>query len=280
MVRILLSLFLFTVSAHAEILFEGYSKVFINDEHKGFTVIRYEFDQKMQHFKSTYLLKLANVTESVKAVADESLKPISYEYTSASGNEQKIINAKFAGGKVNATVKTGKKIEKINKDLPPGTFISTFLVYVMLKSKDGLKSDTHYEYQAIAEEEAKVYKGKALVGKTEIFKGISSYKILNTFNQQKFLSYVNGKGEILGTESLDHGINVRTELVAEPKEAIASFLKNTTVLKILFGDIPKGENNTVFLNQKASKDQLVPSKTEGVPQGSGIMIKPGVENGN
>jgi hypothetical protein len=51
----------------------------------------------------------------------------------------------------------------------------------MLKSPQGLKPDTKYDYQAIAEEDAAVVKGMAFVKTPEDFNGLKALKVLNEF---------------------------------------------------------------------------------------------------
>ncbi len=276
---LILSLLTFVpLGAHADILFEGYSKILSGDQHIGYVVSRYEFDSKKKQFISTYFLKTGKgpgeVTESLKAVADSELAPISYEYTTLAGKESKTIDAKFKGGGLSAVVKSGGKVQRIEKKIPKGTFLSTFLVYLMLKSKEGLRSETNYEYQAIAEEDAAIYKGQALVGKEEVFNGFKSFKILNTFKDIKFLSYVNDRGEILGTNAMGQGIT--TELVANPADATTGQSYSANILKTLFGSVPSGQANVASRAQKLKERESqapTPSKQMGVPPGQGIIIK-------
>ncbi|MNJ91195.1 hypothetical protein D3C87_88420 [compost metagenome] len=280
MVRIILlvSLLFGALNAHADTLFEGYSKIVSGDKHIGYIITRYEFDNKKKQFISTYFLKTtgggADITESLKAYADPELAPISYEYTTVVGKDTKTIDAKFKNGNMSAVIKSGKQVNRIEKKIPKGTFLSTFLVYLMLKSKEGLKSETKYEYQAIAEEEASIQKGQALVGKEEKFNGYKAFKILNTFKDTKFLSYVNERGEVLGTNAMGQGIS--TELVANPNDATAGIPVSTTLLKAIFGSVPAGLTNIVSEDSKAKSDVKVPatpSKQMGVPQGQGILLK-------
>lgn len=260
MVYAILISFLLTFSqlAKADVLFEGYSKILSADQHIGYVVTRYEFDQKKKQFISTYFLKTgkgaSEVSESLHAIADSELSPISYEYTTMANKETKTIDAQFKAGTMTAIVKSGGKVQKIDKKIPKGTFLSTFLIYLMLKSQEGLQSETKYEYQAIAEEDAAIYKGQALVGKEEIFNGYKAFKILNTFKDMKFLSYVNSQGEVLGTNATGQGI--KTELVASPAEATFGQVQSNSVLKTLFGTIPAGEKNLVA--QQSSKNTKNP----------------------
>jgi hypothetical protein len=280
MVRFILILSLLTtaMTAKADVLFEGYYKISAAEKHVGYVISRYEFDNKKKQFIATYLLKTSgggmDVTESLKAYADSELGPISYEYTTVAGAESKTVDAKFKNGTMTASITEGKKVNRIEKKVPKGTFLSAFLTYLMLKSKEGLKSETKYEYQAIAEEEASIQKGQALVGKEETFNGFKAFKILNTFKDSKFLSYVNERGEVLGINAMGQGVS--TELVATPALATAGLPVSQTIVKALFGNIPAGMENIVSHAEKVKgemKNQPAPSKQQGVPQGQGIILK-------
>lgn len=252
-------LFLSGANAFADVLFEGYSKVTSEQKHIGFTISRYEFDSKKNLFISTYFTKIGvgqnEVTESLKAISDSELNPISYEYTQVAGSNTKTIDAKFTGLKLSGIVSENGKSKKIAANIEKGTFLSTFLVYLMLKSKTGLQSDTTYEYKAIAEEDGDIVSGKAIVGKLETFSGVSTYKVLNTFKDVSFVSFVNERGEVLGTQADSHGIH--TQLVAKPSEATQGFKINESIMKNLFGETPKGLNNVL---SKRSSESLKPSE--------------------
>jgi hypothetical protein len=275
---VLLPLLLIVQHVHADVLFEGYSKILSGDQQIGYVVTRFEFDAKKKQFTSAYFTKTVSngidITESLKAYADSELTPISYEYTSVTGKETKTIDAKFKKDMMIATVNNGGKIQKIDKKIPKGTFLSSFLVYLMLKSKEGLKSDTKYEYQAIAEEDGMITKGQALVGKEETFNGHKAFKILNTFKDMKFLSYVNDRGEALGTVAL--GQNISTELVASAAEATKGFSASPTLMKAIFGVVPEGKDNVIARSAKLQENQnkAPVGKQYGVPAGQGIMVKP------
>jgi len=287
----------------AEVLFEGYSKVIAGGMHVGFFISRYEFNSKKKEFVATTFLKTnelgGNITESLKAIAKEDLSPISYSYTTLIGNSPKTIDAKFVGGKMNASIKDGDKISKVNRDLPKGTFLSSFLAYVMLKSPKGMSPDTKYEYQAIAEEDAMLQKGIAYIKSVEDAGGIKAYRILNEFKGQKFISLVTEKGEVLSTKSPVQSI--ATELVPQSSLATASFQLPAALLKQLFGEIPLGVKNEISKKYQAggkgSPSTTVPpavpttteeeglsaapnkfapkGKQQGIPQGKGLMLKGG-----
>lgn len=273
-----------TVDSSEDILFEGYSKITSGKVPVGYVVTRYEFRSKETKFYCTYFLKTgqlgSDVSESLKAVADVDLKPISYSYTSIAGQDTKTIDAKFSGQRMTASVKTGKtngtiKTVTVIKDLPKGTFLSSFLIYLMLKSKTGLQTDSKYQYEAIAEEDAALVKGEAIVANVEKYNGFQAFKVFNRFKDARFTSYVTDRGEVLAAQSPSTGIG--TELVSKPSEAIGNFPMNAKILQSLFGDVPIGNINAV--SKKAVLDDMPPPpapknpKQEGVPQGQGIQIK-------
>ncbi len=252
-----ISIFIFSTflnRAHADVLFEGYSKVISGGVHVGFVVTRYEFDPKKKQFLFTYLMKTnelaGNMLESIKAVSKQDMSPVAYSYTTLTGNQTKTIDAKFDGDKISATVKEGAKISKINKALPKGTFLSYFLVYEMLKNPKGITPNTKYEYQAIAEEDGSVVKGMAFVKDLEDYNGVKAYKVLNDFKDTKFVSYVTEKGEVLGAKSPVQ--SVQTELVPESSMATGNFQVPTALIKTLFGDVPVGNKNVLSAKAAAA----------------------------
>lgn len=268
-------------AVRAEVLFEGYSKILSGGIHVGYTIARYEYDSKKKQFLATTFLKTnefgGNLTESLKAVSTDDMKPVSYQYTTLIGNQVKTIDAKFQNGKILATIQDGTKTEKINKEMPKGAFLSSFLAYVMLRSPKGLSPDTKYDFQAVAEEDAAIYKGIAFVKNPEDHNGIKVLRVLNEFKGTKFISLVTERGEILSTKSPVQGIG--TELVAKPSEATAAFPVPATTLKSLFGEVPTGQVNEISKraqsqpSQPASTSPPAPTKQQGIPAGKGIQIK-------
>ncbi|MFP5520558.1 MAG: hypothetical protein ACLGGX_11685 [Bdellovibrionia bacterium] len=222
------------------ILFEGYHKVYLQDKHIGFTVSRYEFDAKTQKFKSTYFLKThgtgADITESLKALSNKDLSPVSYEYTSLVGKDSKVIDAKMQKESLVATLRENGKAKTIRTQVPKGSFLSSFLIYLILQNPKGLQAETNYQYQAIAEEDGQLHKGEALFGKEEVKNGFKVFKALNTFKDSKFISYVSPKGEIIGTEII--GAGLKTELSTDLASAAGEIPKSESLLKTLFGTLP------------------------------------------
>ncbi len=284
--RILPLLFtlLVTPFLQAEILFEGYAKVLSGGVHVGYIINRYEFDAKKKKFISTSFLKTndagGGITESLQAFANEELQPQSYSYTSIVSGKARTIDAKIEKGRLLANVRNGPQDSKIVKDLPKGTFLSTFLTYIMLKSPKGLTVDTKYDYSAIAEEDADLVKGMAYVKEYDDWNGIKALKVINEFKSSKFISHVNEKGEVLSTRSPIQGI--ATELVAQPSLATINMQIPTALLKKLFGDVPTGQKNEVSrmahegkLKNSPEAPQKIPGKQEGIPGGKGIHLKGG-----
>lgn len=236
--------------AAANALFEGYSKVLLGGVHIGFTVSRYELDPKKNEFVSTYFLKTntlgGNVTESLKARATTGFKPVSYQYTSIVAGKTKTIDAAFKGDQMTAVVVEDGKTVTVRKTVPKGAFPSTFLGYMMLKGKEGLKPGVRYGYVAIAEEDAAVYPGEANVINAVHHGGIPALKIFVTFKGARFASFVTLKGDVLATNSPTQGL--ATELVAGVQEATAGQSFNPSALSALFGRVPEGKQNALALS--------------------------------
>lgn len=293
----------FAANAKNEILFEGYHKILSGKQHAGYTISRYEHDPVSKKFFVTIFVKLGalagNAMESIKAESDESMVPISYDYTTLVTENNKTITknivAKFSKVKaivkkpgsssknakpedvlrMTATVSENGVPKKIIEDLPKGTFLSYFLVYMMLKSKEGIQTSSKYSYKAIAEEKAQVVDGSATVRTQEDFKGFKTFRVDNKFNDQEFVSFVTDQGHVIGV--VNPAQSIETELMAKPKDAVAEFNLPTTVLKSLFGEVPLGTNNiaSARLQADALKSVTEPpgSKAWGTPAKSGIQSK-------
>jgi hypothetical protein len=263
----------FSSSALAQTLFEGYAKVLVGNVHVGYSIQKYEFDSKKKQFKATTFLKTnevgGNITESLLAVADENLNPISYKFTTLQGKTPKIIDAQFSKGRMNATVTDGGKKSTIKLDVPQGAFLSSFLGYMMLRSPTGLKADTRFEFQAIAEEDGSLEKGVATISTREDFFGIPAFKVMNDFKNVKFISHVSEKGEVFATRV--PALSIVTELTATAEEATKGLAVPTAVIKNLFGEVPRGTVNA--LSERSRNP--VPGKTQGIPGGQGMQLKGG-----
>jgi hypothetical protein len=288
-------------TANADVLFEGYSKVMLAGVHVGFVVQKYEFDSQKKEFATTYYLRTnaagGNLTESLKARASASLAPISYQYTTLVGDQAKTIDATMKGETLTVVTKEGSSAKTTSKKIPKGSFFASFLAYVMLQGPEGVKTGAKYGYQAIAEEDGALYTGEAYVNGEETIRGVSAFKVLNTFKGSRFISFVTHKGEVVETRSPVQ--QIETQLVSGMPEASAGLSVNTSNLSLLFGGIPKGSENVVARKGAAPSTGPSPSaatgtageakkkmldaapaptgegpKKDGVAGGQGIVIKP------
>ncbi|MCB0362229.1 MAG: hypothetical protein KDD35_05890 [Bdellovibrionales bacterium] len=255
------ALFIFALSfslpswARPETMFEGYFKIVSGKEKIGYFIQKYEFDAKTKQFISTYFIQTndlgGNTSESLKAFADDKFQPISYQYTLKTPKMTKTIDSKFKGMIMNSViVENGKSSQSISRKLPKGSFLSTFLGYLILQK--GYSKGKKFNYSGVAEEEAESYDGMALIKEEQMFVGKKVFRIENTFKGIKFISFVTDKGEVLGTQSPLQ--KIATELVANANEATRDFTLPTETLKLLFGNIPLGKQNIMA--------QSVDSKTK------------------
>jgi hypothetical protein len=312
--HLLLALIFVSSNAKAALLSESYSKVLLGGTHVGYTIQRYEFDQKKKEFIVTYFVKTGptggNLTESLKARSSSSLKPIAYQYTQLVGEKVKMLDATIANDTLSITVvENGQKKVLAPRKIPKDAFLASFLGYVMLQGKEGIKTGVRYSYQAIAEEDGQIYKGDAYIAAEEAVAGVPSYKVLNTFMNTNFIYWITPKGEFIASRSPVQQIS--TEVVPTIQEAVAGLSLNSATLTQLFGSVPKGEENAVAkLHQGAplgapaaastltpgaasptesprptkqqildgtatEKSNAVPGKKSGVPAGSGLQLKGG-----
>lgn len=237
-------------------LFDGYYRLTLNNKPLGYMVLVYEYDDKKKTFHATSFLKTnqlgGNIQESTKAASNNKFEPISYSYTALTGSSPKTIDASFKG-EVMKIIKTDGKIKKEETyKIPKGTFLSSFLGYLMLQK--GISLDKKFAYKAIAEEDGETYDGEAWIKEKMDHLGQSAFRILNKYKGNQFVSFMNDKGEVLGTKIPDQ--NIESQLMNSPAEATKDFLVPNQTLKLLFGKVPLGKKNSLqkIENKKNEKE--------------------------
>jgi hypothetical protein len=255
-------LFLSVASAQAEVLFEGYSKIIASGTPVGYIIQRFDFDSKKQEFSSIYLLHTKEVTESLKARATASLKPVAYQYTSLVAGKAKTIDATFTADEMTATIREGTGAPSVSKKkIPKEAFLGMFLNYIMLQGKEGIKPGVSYGYKAIAEEDATVNAGEANIVKEEVVNGISTFRVLNTFKGAHYVFNITTKGETIATESPVQRLS--TEVVASLHEAVGGMSFNSNSVKALFGSVPKGLENAIARKASSAPVVTIPAASSG-----------------
>lgn len=286
---------LFTLPLQAEVLFEGYARIFYGNKPAGYTVSRQEIDTEKNLFISTSYLKLKRgleTSESLKAVSDRDLNPISYSFMQVAQGKVKSIDAQFKQQKMLLKITENGKTHKIEKKISKNAFLSAFLIYKILKSKEGLQEQSRYIYEAVIEEEGKVHPGQLIVLKPQLVNGFEAFKVRNLIDMEtessadkpisnvakpeakytEFVSYINSQGHLLEMDVTD--LDMRVDLVATQKEATADFNFDEGNMKLLFGDVPLGQVNVkaqaLLLKEGIKK---IPGKKQGVDPGKGMLIK-------
>ena len=249
-----LSTLLFAVSTLAAPLFEGYYKVSQMDQHIGFIIVRHSVDAKTSQYQIQTYLRLGkrgfDMTETVNTTSDSSLKPLKYSYTGMDKNKSKIIDLELAiDKKTKAEALTGFGVEAKNKltlsiPIEKGVFFSSALYPMMLRSPSGIKTDTNFEFSAVAEETAQVHTGSAKIEKNMVTLGNQQvFKAKNSFAGSNYDTFINPTGEILSTNDSTSGI--KTELVRNKEEAIQDIKVNKKTIEKIFGAFPEGKINSL-----------------------------------
>lgn len=238
-----------SVTSQAEVLFEGYYKVTQFDKHIGFIVLRNEVDAKAKQYKTTSFLKLSkngfNMTESLQTKSDLSLTPISYTYLSTTANETKTIDAEFSKDKATFVINENGKKKTLSKKMSKDVFLSNALYYMMLNSKTGIKTNTHFNFEAIAEETAEPMKGTADVDKKLVTEGkLQLLKVTNKFAGSEYENLLTDRGEVYSAYTPATGI--KTLLVKNTAEATEGVKLSSGVLEKIFGEVPAGKINPLY----------------------------------
>jgi hypothetical protein len=268
-----------TILAESKILFEGYYIIKLQDVHVGYYIQRYELETKKKQFISTYFLRTnqqgGNISESLKAYSTEKLNPIKYQYTSLQDKTAKTIDAnlrKNKKGQEILQIKTNEngKLRVSEQKLESGTFLSTFLIYLLLQGEKGIQPGVKYQFKSIAEEDGKVFPGEVYIESEEKKLGLDTFKILYTFKKTQFVNFINKQGESI--LSISPALGISAELVAKPEQATKNMVFNDKSIALLFGNVPKGNTNQLSKNEilpenptqlKAKDDSLSkPTKSE------------------
>ncbi|MBC7458819.1 MAG: hypothetical protein H7235_11100 [Bdellovibrionaceae bacterium] len=241
--------FLSGASVSAEILFEGYYKVTQFNKHIGFIVQRNELDPKTKEFKTTSFLKLAkngfDMTESLQASSTAELVPLKYSYIATDGKKTKTIDATVSKNKLKAIIFENGKTKKIDKKVNKDAFLSSALYYMMLKSKVGLKTNSNFDFYAIAEETIDDTKGSSQIDKKLVtVDKLQLLKITNKFAGSEYENLLTDKGEVYS--SYTPATDIRSELVKNPDEAMEGIKIPSGVLEKIFGTVPTGQINPLF----------------------------------
>lgn len=263
----------------ADVMFEGYYRIEHEGKPIGYNIQRYEFDPKTKTFDSISFLRAKfggkTVQESLRARANDKFQPISYQYTSAVDDDRKTIDATFKGEQMKLVIGDGGKTNKVKNEtykIPKGTFLSSFLVYIMMQKK--LTLNEVFKYSGVAEEEGSSYFGKAWLESKTSKGSYEVFRVLNQFKGEKFVSNLAVvpdpkepgrfvKGEVIGSSS--PAKNITTQLVTQPAQATEGQIVPNKILITLFGQMPTGKINLLAgkpATQMADVHDTEPPKEE------------------
>ncbi len=238
-----------TLVAQAEVLFEGYYKVTQFNKHIGFIVQRNELDAKAKEFKTTSFLKLAkngfDMSESLQASSNADLIPLKYSYIATDGKKTKTIDATVAKSKLKAIIIEDGKTKKIEKKINKDAFLSSALYYMMLKSKVGLKTNSNFDFYAIAEETIDDLKGSSQIDKKMVtVDKLQLLKVTNKFAGSEYENLLTDHGEVYSSYTL--ASDIKSELVKNPDDATEGIKIPAGLLEKVFGSVPAGKINPLF----------------------------------
>lgn len=269
----LLVVLLLPLFSHAknDVIFEGYYRLLASNVPVGYVITRYEYNSKKKQFLTKSYIrgnsKIGNLQESLVAISDNQFKPVSYQYTSKMNKAAKSIDAKFkktkAGFNMTASIFNAGTRSSVTKQIPKGVFLSSFQVLVMLQN--GLTPGKKYTFNAISEEDAEISAGESYIKEQTGFEGKGILRILNQFKGSKYVSNVTKDGEVLITESPLQ--KIQTQLVAMPADATKGFPYDISSLKLIFGDIPRGQKNVLARNRLAAQAPKKVVETPQAPEG-------------
>jgi hypothetical protein len=247
-------IFLISQMASAAVVFEGYYKVSQFNNHIGFIVIKHELEPKTKNYIINTYLRLAkknfDMTETLKTVSDENLKPIQFSYAAMDKKKTKTLD-----GNLKLDSKTKKEVfsvlaiedgKKINMTEPmtKGVFFSSALYPMLLRSEKGLKTNMDVDFSAIAEETMQIHTGTMKIEKKRVAKdSFQLMKAKTSFAGSSYEVMLTDKGEVISTSDASTGI--KTELMRNKEEALQDIKVNNKTLEQIFGSIPEGKINSL-----------------------------------
>lgn len=247
--------------AKAEVIFEGFYKVSLNDVHSGYAIQKFELDAKSKEFKSIYYIYVRTspdgkkfLTESLVSKSNDKFHPKSYNYTAIVDGKPVTIDAKFTDKTMKANINKDGKPQKVTKNIPKGTFMSSMLLFLILQK--GVGVGKNFSYNAIAEEDAQIMPGTVAVTSEVPYKGIKSFKLDYSFKNVKSIAYIAESGHVLYSEAPAQ--KVMTELVDNASAATLNFPFPKKTLKTLFGEIPTGQKNILAERKSSPKQEPKP----------------------
>ena len=148
-------------------------------------------------------------------------------------------------------VEDGKKT-KISTPVQKGAFLSSALYYLMLRSKDGLKSGSKFDYVAITEEGPVAMNGAVSIDKKMSTQGsLQLLKVNNRFAGSDYDNLVTNRGEVVS--AITPATTIESELVKNPAEAMEGVKLPAGTLEKIFGNVPAGTINVLFNMGKQGK---------------------------
>jgi len=224
---------------HAKVIHQYFQKIESNGNHIGYAIIKEEHLADKNQIIVTSFVKTnqagGDITEGIKAYSEVSdLKPISYQYTLLVGEKSKTIDAVVRKGSLFSTVSDGKTKKTLQNKISENAFFSTFLLPKLMRK--GLAVKKNFEFEAIAEEDGTLSKGRLQILETTKIGGIDAYKLVNDYKDNRFYSYVSSDGKVLKTENPITKLNTIT--VKTKAEAVGNIAYPEVILKTMFGKVP------------------------------------------
>jgi hypothetical protein len=269
-----------------DVMFEGYFKMTLDEKPIGFLIQRYEFDAKKRQFKAISFMQTqigeSSSKESLSAVANDKFQPLSYQYTVQDGKTLKMIDATFKGEVMTLKVSDGTKVRNETHKHPKGTFLSSFLLYMILQKE--LKPGVAYSYSAVAEEDGDSFNGKYLIDQRLDKDGFKEFRIINNFKNDKFITTVAAvpdqakpdryqKAELIAVDLPAKRLKIN--LKATPVEATQGHVVPNKTLLTLFTVMPTGRAN---LLSKVESSPAMSSPAMSSPATSPPATTPSAED--
>lgn len=241
---ILVASFVISPLAYAEIKLEGYSKIFRQGRHVGFSVRREEFNAaRREWILNTYVFTMNRdqVEHHIKITTrhTDRFAPLESSFEETVDGVKSQSHIKFDGLKYTAKFKNPKTRADEKGAIAAHEFLREATYRILLKNP--LSKGKVFRANFIREDLAKQSVGHLVVRDVKDIDGRKVYQIVNDselFTEEVWLS---DSGQTLFARLTN--VDATEEPVANVEEAIGSLNFNRTAMISVFKEIPAGQKN-------------------------------------
>lgn len=260
-----LSLLLFALIAapavQARTLFEGYYRIEVKGQHRGYVIQRHEYDETKKERIMTYYIWRKDegvvAQTGVRAVSSENLRPSKYTLFEWLNGNSSLTTGTFGPKSLQLTKHDGltKKVIDAPESVPvpSETIFSSYITQVLAKANpEAYKDGLNISFTGFSEESAQFDQGQIKILRSNPFANQMIYQVLSTFENEDIELFTFRNGELLGSRNAL--LDSVTYLTPSKELALGEFKMEAASVKKVFGDIPHGATNNPISQSSGAID--------------------------